>query len=71
MKKRAFTVCFTIATRVEVEVPKDKEEVHPNRDDELFGVVADEAIEKISANLSRYLHRENVDTIHEEYDGIE
>ena len=68
MEKRAFTVYFTIATRVVVEVPKDKEEVHPNRDDELFGVVADEAIEKISANLGSYLRREYVETIHEEYE---
>ena len=35
---------------------------------ELFGIVADESIEKISANLVSYLRREYVETIHEEYE---
>lgn len=66
--KRAFIVYFSVATRVEVDVPKDKVEVSPNRDDELFAIVADKAVEKVSANLSSYLHRENVDNIVEEYE---
>ena len=66
--KRAFIVYFSVATRVEVDVPKDKAEASPNRDDELFAIVADEASKKIAANASSYLVRENVDNIDEEYE---
>ncbi len=66
--KRAFIVYFSVATRVEVDVPKDKVDNSPMRDDELFAIVADEAAQKITANASSYLVRENVDDIVEEYE---
>ncbi len=66
--KREFIVYFSVATRVEVDVPKDKAEASPMRDDELFAIVADEAIKKITANASSYVVRENVDNIDEEYE---
>ena len=60
MPKKAFLVDYSIRTRVVVDVPADKTDNSPQRDDELFAIVADAAQEKISRSAGEYLCRENV-----------
>ena len=63
--KKKFIVYIEVAASVEVDVPQDKIDKSPMRDDELFAIVADEAIEKIAKSPRGYLVRENVNDIDE------
>ena len=63
--KKKYIVYIQVAASVVVDVPKDKVDNSPMRDDELFAIVADAAIEKIAKNPNGYLVRENVDEIDE------
>jgi len=65
--KKKYLVYIQVAASVVVDVPKDKVDNSPMRDDELFAIVADAAIEKIAKNPNRYLVRENVDEIDENW----
>lgn len=64
--KKAFIVTISATTRVVVDVPKDKEDNSPMRDDELFAIVTDAAIDKIVSNPRGYLVRENTEQIKED-----
>ena len=66
--KRAYLVEFSIKTRVVVEIPQDKANNSPNKDDELFAIIADTAIDKIASNPRGYLVRENVDDLVEDWE---
>ena len=66
--KKAFIVTISATTRVVVDVPKDKVDNSPNRDDELYALVADTAIDKILANPRGYLVRENTEQMKEDFE---
>lgn len=60
MPKKAYIVEFSVATRVVVDVPKDMADSSPSRNDELFGLIAQAACEKVSQLPHDYIRFENV-----------